>query len=146
MATLRAFFHMGRVEWVTCQVPVIESRGGTKVAEDGDGGAPRSLGARIWMLEAAMGATATATASAGIGSDMILERRVGDSSSDRVLERLVLITVVEGSSNYKSILEYYTLFRRLLLPAIIFLNLQHVQKIEVPARRKAQDLRQSEST
>lgn len=71
MATLRAFFHMGSVEWVTCQVPVIESRGGTKAAEDGDEGAPRSLGARIWMLEAVVGAAATA--SAATGSDMVLE-------------------------------------------------------------------------
>lgn len=75
MATLRAFFHMGSVEWVTCQVPVMLSRGGTKVAEDGDEGAPRSLGARILMLEAeaALGAAAAATASAAIGSDIVLE-------------------------------------------------------------------------
>jgi hypothetical protein len=71
MATLRAFFHMGSVEWVTCQVPVIESWGGTKVAEDGDEGAPLSLGARIWMLEAVVGAAATASATTG--SDIALE-------------------------------------------------------------------------
>lgn len=71
MATLRAFLHMGSVEWVTCQVPVIESRGGTKVAEDGDEGAPRSFGARIWMLEAVVGAAATV--SAAIGPDIVLE-------------------------------------------------------------------------
>jgi hypothetical protein len=69
MATLRAFFHMGRVEWVTCQVPVILSRGGTKVVEDGDEGAPRSLGARILILEGAVGAPAVA--SAATGSDIL---------------------------------------------------------------------------
>lgn len=69
MATLRAFFHMGRVEWVTCHVPVIASRGGTKVAEDGDEGAPRSLGGRILMLEAVVGAAATASATTG--SDIV---------------------------------------------------------------------------
>lgn len=79
MATLRAFFHMGSVECVTCQVPVILSRGGTKVAEDGDEGAPRSLGPLILMLEAALGAAAAAAASAAIGSDIVLEGRVGDS-------------------------------------------------------------------
>lgn len=71
MATLRAFFHMGSVEWVTCQVPVMLSRGGTKVEEDGDEGAPRSLGARILMLEVAIGAAATASRAAG--SDIVLE-------------------------------------------------------------------------
>jgi hypothetical protein len=28
MRTLRAFFHMGSVEWVTCQVPERKDRGG----------------------------------------------------------------------------------------------------------------------
>lgn len=46
-------------------------RGGTKVAEDGDDGAPRSLGARILMLEAVMGAAAAA--SGATGSDIVLE-------------------------------------------------------------------------
>lgn len=90
MATLRAFFHMGSVEWVTCQVPVMLSRGGTKVAEDGDEGAPRSLEARIWMLEAALGAAATA--SAATGSDIALEGELMIVSEAGSREKLVLIT------------------------------------------------------
>lgn len=68
MATFRAFFHMGRVEWVTCHVPVILSRGGTKVVEDGDESAPRSLGGRILILEGAV--DAPVIASAATGSDI----------------------------------------------------------------------------
>jgi hypothetical protein len=49
MATLRDFFHIGRVEWVTCQVPLSQGmEGGWKVG-DVELGAPETVGARRVM-------------------------------------------------------------------------------------------------
>jgi ferredoxin len=59
MATLRAFLHIGRVECVTCHVPVTKERGGAKSEEDEDAVAPGIIGARILMLGALFGASAT---------------------------------------------------------------------------------------